>query len=137
MKTKKTGSVMYVTDGNGNWTKTVFAKQCRHKVMFADQCQGALGHNGDCWCFSGDGSYCHQTNNRKLKKFDIAGGTTPPGHKSYVHPIDKASEQYQSHSERTVVTSKRLIARLERGETNENESITQPVKFAEKKRRKH
>lgn len=118
---------LYSTDGKGHWVKMVFRSQCRHKVLFADQCQAAYGHDGPCWAYAPDGSYCEEINNRKLDKFDARASMTPPGHKRYVNPIDKQGDRYLSKYERTEVTSKRLIARLERGEIKENESINSPL----------
>jgi hypothetical protein len=113
---------------NGKWTKQEFAKQCSENVAFGDNCQGAEGHEGDHWCYGPDGCYHFELQNwRQLKGHEIAGGSTPPDHDEYVHPKDKVKDYYMSNYTVTDVTDPEEIARLERGEIREGETIDRPV----------
>lgn len=41
---------------NNKWHKTEWAKQCGNSSKLgAYKCQGAEGHNGDCWCYKPNG----------------------------------------------------------------------------------
>jgi hypothetical protein len=120
-------SILYSTDGRGNWTKTAFYAQCEHTVFLRGKCQARLDHEGPCWAYGPDGSYCWDINNQDLKDDDICSGSTPPGHKEYIHPIDKVDEYYMSNPKTVTVTDTQLIERLERGEMEDGESITRPV----------
>jgi tRNA (cmo5U34)-methyltransferase len=126
--------IMYSGDGNGRWWKLEFPSQCEHNVFMAGQCQRVKGHDGDHWCYSGGGSYGWSSSRKDLKAQEVAGGCTPPGHKKWIHPIDKATEYHTSnvidHGE---VTNRRLLARLNRGEMRDGESLNQPLRIDELK----
>lgn len=121
---------LYSSDGDGHWIKTVWEDQCGEAVFLRGKCQGVKGHEGDHWCYGPDGSY-HSEVQGELEPHEIRGGSTPPGHESWISPVDKAADYYLTFYERTEVTDAKEIARLEAGNLGENESITQPVKWDE------
>jgi hypothetical protein len=123
--------VMYGTSGDGKWWRIDYPLQCPESVIMAGRCQGAKGHKGPHWCYHGDGSYGweHNKADRKLKGHDIAAGSTPPGHPSYVHPEKMQAKYYLSLSRRKRVTGPKEITRLTRGAIRENEGLTQPVRL--------
>lgn len=104
-------SVTYYGDGKGNWTKRTWAEQCDHKLTFGPQCQGVLGHTGNHWAYSPDGSYVYDVPG-KLEEWEVAGGSTPPGHKEWVNPIDKRGDYHVEHFTTETVTDVDLINRL-------------------------
>ena len=120
--------VTYYGDGEGNWGKRVWAEQCPETILFGYQCQGVKGHEGDHWSYGPDGSY-HYDVQGELEPHDIAGGMIPPGHKTWISPVDKMEEHHRCHYEDSEVTDPDLIARLNRGEIEDGEALNQPVKF--------
>lgn len=125
---KEKSRTMYSTDGKGYWVKRVWSEQCEENILFSRQCQGVKGHEGDHWCYGEDGSY-HYDVQGDLEPHDIAGGMTPPGHKSWISPVDKADDYYMSHYTDIEITDPDEIARLEAGEIEDGESINGPVKW--------
>lgn len=124
--------ILYSTDGHGQWCKRIFAPQCPAKVFFWDRCQGVRGHKGVHWCYGPDGSF-RWSANKQHRRHGAAAGSTPPDHKDYVLPAKMAAQYFLCHHEDSEVKNKALIARLERDETKEGESITRPVSGAEEK----
>lgn len=124
--------ILYSTDGRGRWFRRKFAPQCPAKVFFWDRCQGVRGHAGVHWCYGPDGSF-RWSANKRCRRHDAAAGSTPPDHKDYVPPAEMAAQYFLCHTKDSEVKNKTLIARLERDETKEGESITRPVSEAEAK----
>ena len=117
--------------------KRVWSEQCDHNMIGAP-CQGVAGHSGDHWAYRRNGSYCYSVNrndlDEPLKPHDIAGGSTPPGHKGYIHPEEKCNEYYLAFHEDSDVTDPELIEKLENDEfIGENVSIDRPVSKEEAK----
>lgn len=121
-------NITYYGDGKGNWSKRVWADKCSENIWFTGECQGVEGHEGDHWCYSKDGSYNYGVRG-DLEAHDIAGGSTPPGHKDWISPVDMADKYYMRFHEDTEVTDPELIARLNRGEIEDGESLDQPLNF--------
>lgn len=123
-------STMYYGNSEGRWWKTEYPAQCKEHVPMAGQCQRQKGHTGDHWCYSGRGDYCWSANRKekKLKKWDVAAGSTPPGHSHYIEPVEKWQEVYTAFRKESEVTSKKLLNRLDRGEFKPGESVTRPCK---------
>lgn len=98
-------------------------------VFFFEQCQGVEGHNGHHWCYGPDGSYHWQKNDNdpESNEKEAVAGSIPPDHKLYVSPKKKVKEHYLNFYEDTVVTDKKKIERLERGDTRPGENIDRPV----------
>lgn len=119
--------IMYHKTDNG-WLAQVFPEQCKKDVFILGECQGEKGHDGDCWCYRENGSYQYSING-DLKDSDIAGGSTPPDHESWIHPAEK--EYYMRNYTTYEVTDQTVIDRLNRGELLDNESLTEPVDFDE------
>jgi len=120
--------ITYYGDGEGNWVMRVWAEQCPEPIMFSGKCQGVKGHEGDHWCYSEDGSYNYDVQG-ELEPHEIAGGITPPGHDSWISPVEMADKQYRCFHEDTEVTDPELIARLNRGEIEDGESLSQPISY--------
>lgn len=75
------------------------AKQCRSTdFMSGCRCQGVEGHKKPHWCYREDG-FLEQWKSKKDIKGpgDWAASSTPPDHKSYIHPKDKIKEHHRSH----------------------------------------
>jgi tRNA (cmo5U34)-methyltransferase len=130
-------NIMFSTDGNGNWNKRVWKKQCPCKVFMADKCQGVEGHEGDHWCYRPDGSYAWDLQEAKRKEIadkdldEGVCGQIPPDHKDYISPVVKTKEFYLQFSEDTTITDPEEIARLEAGKIKDGESINRPVSDAD------
>jgi len=114
----------YVSDGNGRWQKTVWQKQCPEDLILWGQCQGTLGHEGDHWAFRGNGSYCYH-------KPEGGGGMIPPGHSSWVSPVDKVKDYHMNFCTVHEVTDPDEIAGLESGTIPDNSSIVLPYHWSE------
>lgn len=98
------------------------------------RCQGVKGHKGVHWCYGLDGTFRWSDNDDDPQE-DGCSGTTPPGHKSYVSPVKMAKHQFMSHYEDTVITDKKIIAKLEKDESPEKTAcITRPVSAAAAKK---
>lgn len=124
--------IIYSTDGEGNYWRTIFADQCDEKMLFGGKCQGVKGHEGACWRYRDNGSYEYDNNHLKdLKPEDVACGSIPPEHKSYINPVDMQKHYYMSHRVREKIIDADLIARLEKDELEENESLTRPCSLEE------
>lgn len=116
------GRVLYGTDGEGGWWRTEFAEQCGERVYILGECQGAKGHEGQCWAYGPSGDFLYNCE-------DGGCGSTPPGHKSYVAPTEMAELYYLALHETTEVTDPELIERLENDDPPEGSraGITRPV----------
>ena len=116
------GRVIYYADGKGNWWRTEFAEQCGETVFILEECQGAKGHEDQCWAYSPSGSYLYNCE-------DGGCGSTPPGHKNYVAPPEMADRYYLSIKTSEEVTDPELIQRLEDDDPPEGDgaSITRPL----------
>ena len=108
---------VYDTDGEGRWWVTEWQPQCSVDVLFSDRCQGVVGHAGDHWCYREDGTY-------QWAREGAGGGWTPPGHRSWVSPVDKLREYHNAFHTTSEVTDPDLIAKLEAGEVDD--PITAP-----------
>lgn len=120
-------NILYATNGSGIWYKTVFADQCGEKVFMIGQCQGVHGHNGVHWAFDKSGRFCYSDNESDPSEHGCSG-QIPAGHNSYRSPLEMAKHYYMSVFPCHVqITDPDEIARLERNELLEGESITQPI----------
>lgn len=124
-------NVMLATDGNGKWWRREWKRQCPESVFLMSMCQGVKGHKGDHWCFTKSGSYSWGVNIQPLKGHEIAGGSTPPGHDEYRTPLEMQEHYHMNHFVDSDVTDPDEIARLERGEMKDGESIDRPVSLKE------
>lgn len=125
-----TSHVMFSTDGKGNWKKIEWKSQCSEIVFMGGQCQGFEGHLGVHWNFGLSGSF-HYDDNENDPTEEGGSGSTPPDHASYKTPLEMANHYYMSHSVCMDVTDPAEIARLENGDTTENESIVRPASIEE------
>ena len=88
-------SVLYSLDGDGNWKKCEWKKQCPYINCFRKKCQGVEGHAGHHWRYSTSGSYEWDENKEELSESELndrnrsACGMTPPDHESWISPVDK------------------------------------------------
>lgn len=108
---------IYSTDGQGRWWVTEHRPQCTKEIFLSDRCQGADGHEGDHWCYRSDGTYAWSQTGK-------GGGWTPPGHKNWVSPADKADAYYMSCPVTAEVIDCDLIVKLEAGDVED--PITSP-----------
>lgn len=120
-------NTLYSTNGSGIWYKTVFATQCEEKVFMIGQCQGVHGHNGVHWAFDKSGRFCYSDNESDPSEHGCSG-QIPSDHKSYRSPLEMNKHYYMSVFPCHVrITDPDEIARLEKNELMEGESITRPV----------
>jgi hypothetical protein len=108
---------LYSTDGSGRWWVSEWQPQCDHDILFSGECQGTKGHEGDHWRYMADGSY-------HWRREGAGGGWTPPGHASWISPVDKLNDHHSRFSSSAEVTDPELIAKLEAGEVDD--PITAP-----------
>lgn len=120
-------NVLFSTDGDGHWWRREWPLQCDQKVFLSGECQGVKGHDGVHWCYHPSGSFEWDKNEDNLHDDDVVAGSTPPDHKDYVSPIDMQDKYWLSHFVDSEVIDKDEIARLERGEMKDGESITGPA----------
>jgi hypothetical protein len=118
--------VMLSTDGKGNWWRREWKPQCPEKVFIFRQCQGVEGHEGEHWCYRENGSFEWSRDKDHPDYENAASGSIPPDHKDYRTPLEMQQHYYMSHYTDSEVTNPEEIARLERGETREGESINRP-----------
>tara|TARA_Y100000034_G_scaffold136330_1_gene212228 strand:+ start:1601 stop:2227 length:627 start_codon:yes stop_codon:yes gene_type:complete len=125
--------VMYSTDGDGRWRRVEWAKQCSEEVFFREKCQGVEGHAGVHWRYDDNGSFKWDENKAEMTEEELAdkfrgcSGSTPPGHKEYINPVDKRADYYMEHSTVTDVEDPEIIALLEKNEPpEEHASINRP-----------
>ncbi len=120
--------VLLSTDGKEKWWRREWKQQCSEHVFILDKCQGVKGHEGDHWNFTESGSYTWSVNiDRELKGHEISSGMIPPDHESYRTPMEMREHYYMNHFTDSEVTDPDEIARLERGEMKDGESIDRPV----------
>ena len=116
--------VMFSTDGKGHWWRREWKPQCPEKVFIMDRCQGVIGHEGDHWCFSEkDGSACLEQDEDHPDYRMLRAVRRRQTTKSIVHRWRCRRHCYMSHYTDSDVTDPEEIARLDRGETSEGESI--------------
>jgi len=119
-------NILFSTNGDGKWFRTEWQPQCPKEVFMGGQCQGVEGHEGDHWCFGRNGDYMWDCDREDLGDYDIASGQTPPGHKTYKTPLEMREHHHMNHYSCDEVTDEKEIARLERDEMNDGESVTRP-----------
>ena len=114
--------VLYQADGDGNWWRTEFAEQCGERVFILGECQGAKGHEDQCWTYTPCGSFHYNSE-------DGGCGSIPPGHKDYVSPVETTDRYYMSIKTTEEVTDPGIIQRLEDDDPPEGDdaSITRPL----------
>lgn len=129
----KRGRVMYTLHGK-KWIRREWRPQCSKNAGIVNrQCQGWEGHDGEHWAYTPAGWYEYNVpkNDPRRKgkgKWGIAGGSCPPGHAEYPSPERKDAEHFMSHFDESVVTDKKVIARLKNGRAPERHaSVCQPV----------
>lgn len=118
--------VMFSTNGKGRWWKVTWEKQCPEKVFLTGKCQGVEGHKGVHWCYGPCGSFNWDDNENDPSE-EGGAGSIPPGHRSYHKPEKMQKHYYMTQHTTVEVTDPEEIARLERGEMKNNESINRPV----------
>ena len=119
-------NVVCSTDGKGNWWRREWKPQCNERVFLLDRCQGVLGHDGDHWCFRRDGAFGWSRDKDHPEYEQAASGITPPDHDSYCSPSDMSEHHYMNHFTDSEITDPEEIARLERNEVVDGESINRP-----------
>jgi len=129
-KYKKEKSVLFSTDGKGNWWRREWVEQCDQDVFFYGRCQGVKGHKGVHWCYQPCGSLAWDDNENDPTEKGAAG-SIPPGHKSYTTPEKMVKKYWLEHYTDTKVTDPKEIARLEADKMKPGESITRPVNLEE------
>ncbi len=117
---------MYSTNGTGVWYKTIFSEQCDEKVFLIGQCQGVSGHKGVHWAFDKSGRFCYSDNESDPSEHGCSG-QIPAGHASYRSPLEMTKQYHMSQRHMIKVTDPNEIARLEKNELMEGESITRPL----------
>ena len=126
--------ITYITDGDGVWEKITGGKQCSCEGIFDQKCQGVSGHMGCHWCYEEDGSYHYWKNEADPSSIEenIASGSIPPEHDSYVEPSSKVTEHYRKFYVREIIKDVELIEQLEKGITpEENAAIDRPCILSE------
>ena len=112
--------ITYYTDGKGKWVKVTTAAQCEKKILF-DQCQGVKGHDYvECWAYKKNGSFSYRNP-------DGGCSISPPGHRTWISPVDKDKDFYIRHRTSEDLTDPKEIERIEAGRTLPNESVDRPV----------
>jgi len=119
------GLINFSTDGSGKWWKTEWKEQCPHKSLFG-KCQGVDGHKGVHWSYNEHGSFCYKDNEADSSE-NGCSGSIPPDHKNYIAPLEMAKHYYMTHHTSKEINDLEVIARLERGELLDGESINRPV----------
>ena len=94
------GSIVYKTDGEEHWVKIVGKAQCANEECFRIPMSGSERTSGmSLGPTQPEMASYHYWKNEEdpdaIEK-DIACGTTPPDHASYVHPLEKQKEYYSS-----------------------------------------
>lgn len=117
--------VRYWSDGKGKWWKTVWQRQCPEGVFLAGRCQGVEGHKGVHWRYSPCGSLRYVDNANDPSE-NGGSGSIPPGHKHYKPPAELQKLYFMNFKETTEVTESDEIARLERDEVRDGESLDRP-----------
>lgn len=113
---------MYSTDGEGYWIRREWAPQCEEKVFLTGRCQGVKGHEGVHWHYKPNGSFAW-SDNEDDPQHEGCSGTVPPGHADYSSPVEMQHEYWLSHFTDQQVVDPDEIARLERGDLRDHESI--------------
>jgi hypothetical protein len=116
---------MFSTDGEGHWTRREWKEQCPEKVFMAKRCQGVKGHKDVHWCYQPSGCLAWD-DNKDDPKHDGCSGSTPPDHEKYITPLEMLNKLWLNHFTDTEVTEPEEIARLERDEIKDGESINRP-----------
>lgn len=119
--------VTFYTDGQGRWSKRVWAVQCSQSILIRDRCQGVEGHTGDHWCYRPNGSYHYKPHDSDPRRKETGCGMIPPGNSGYRTPLEMSRHHYMHHYVDTKVTDPAEIERLERGEFGANESSSGPA----------
>jgi hypothetical protein len=117
--------VSFTTDGKGRWWKTVWQRQCPEGVFLAGRCQGVEGHKGVHWRYKPCGSLSYSDNANDPSEHG-SSGSIPPDHKRYKAPAELQHLYHMNFSETTEVTDSNEIARLERDEVRDGESLDRP-----------
>ena len=114
--------VTFYQGTDGSWLRREWSRQCPFKeLLYIHRCQGVEGHEGEHWCYRPDGSYV------SMGGVSTGLSLTPPGHPKWISPVDKAYLHYMSVYVDSEVTEPEEIARLNRGEHSDNESLDRPV----------
>lgn len=120
----------YTTDGNGNWNKRTWSRQCPKDVFIYGRCQGVEGHKGVHWCYDLDGSLNYEDNeDDPTEEMVGCAGSIPPGHSTYVNPVDKQQDYFLNFFVDSVVDDPELIKKLEQDQLDGDYSITRPLKM--------
>lgn len=117
--------VRFATDGKGRWWKTVWQRQCPEGVFLAGRCQGVEGHKGVHWRYNPCGSLRYSDNANDPSEHG-GSGSIPPGHQNYKPPQELQHLYFMSYKETAEVTDPGEIARLERGQLRDGESLDRP-----------
>lgn len=117
-------NIRYYTNGNGQWWKTTWQKQCPDEVFLSDKCQGVTGHQGAHWCYRSNGSYAWSRNKNDPNPGRHSSGWTPPDAVGYIEPKVKQQEYYMNFSETVEVIDRDKIRKLEDGELDDGEDAT-------------
>jgi hypothetical protein len=117
--------VLYSTDGKGNWHRCEWKRQCPENVFLRGRCQGTEGHKGVHWSYNPSGSFCYSDNDADPTE-NGCSGSVPPDHKHYRTPLEMSKYYHMVFREESVVTDPDEIARLEREETKNGESVDRP-----------
>jgi hypothetical protein len=115
-------NVMFFNNGYGKWIKREWSIQCSEKILFSNQCQGIKGHKDVHWYYKSDGSFAW-ADNKNDPRHDGYSGSTPPDHEKYVTPQSMMEKLWLTNFIDFEVMDKEEIARLEKGEMRDNESV--------------
>jgi hypothetical protein len=118
--------VLFSESHDGRWFRREWVEQCDEKVFLGDRCQGVKGHKGVHWHYKLDGTMAWDDNDDDPQE-DGCSGSTPPGHKKYISPVEMTEHHYRSHFTDSEVTDPEEIARLKRNDTTVDEAVTRPV----------
>lgn len=119
---------LYSGDGNGKWYLREWKPRCTEDayLLGLSKCCGTQGHKGPHWAYGEEGSYHWNRNDSDPDSWEknTAAGSTPPGHPTWVSPVDKASDYYMDFFEDSEVTDPEVIRLIESGEIRD--AVTSP-----------
>ncbi len=119
----------HYTKLDGRWRRKVSVSQCPcdNPFLIGMRCQGVEGHRGVHWAYAQNGSFVYVHNDLDPIDEENAAGWCPPGHKDYPHPTTMQSLCYREFFEYVEVTDPVEIARLEKGQLNDGDSMSRPM----------
>lgn len=97
--------VMYRQREDG-WYRQEWSQECNEKMIWG-VCQGVQGHEGEHWCYSARGDYCHAVKGQ-------GSGSIPPGHAKWISPEKMKDKTAIANYTYTKVTDQKVVEGLEK-----------------------